>query len=369
VVDNYGDIGVCWRLARQLVNEYECTVRLWVDKLQAFHRIAPELDPERACQVLFGVEVRLWQVPFPEVSPQEAVIEAFACHLPHGFIAAMAARSPQPVWINLEYLSAEAWVAEHHTLASPHPKLPLVKHFFFPGFGLKTGGLLREKDLIQSRTAFQGDAQALARFWDSLGLPPKAEAERRISLFAYENAAAADLLSAWAEGPLPISCVLPEGRLLPQVGQFFGGAALSAGDRATRGNLTLHVVPFLPQDDYDRLLWACDFNFVRGEDSFVRAQWAARPFAWQIYPQKDEVHWMKLDAFLSVYSAGLAPSAAAAVTELWHAWNRQADVTKAWQDCSGQVAALGAHAEVWARQLSEQQDLASALVQFCEKTL
>jgi uncharacterized repeat protein (TIGR03837 family) len=369
VVDNYGDIGVSWRLARQLVREHGCAVRLWVDDLPTFQRIAPELDPARSQQVLAGVEIRQWEEPFPDTIPQDAVIEAFACHLPHAFIGAMAARSPRPVWINLEYLSAEAWVADHHTLASPHPKLPLVKHFFFPGFGHKTGGLLRENDLIQRRTAFQTDPQALAKFWASIGIPPKTNAERRVSLFAYENAAAAQLLAAWAESPSPMACVVPEGRLLPQISRFFGRATLSPGERIKRGNLTVYPIPFLPQDHYDHLLWACNFNFVRGEDSFVRAQWAGRPFAWQIYPQQDEIHWVKLNAFLSVYIAGLPPSASAAVTELWHAWNRQTGVAKAWQDCSAHWAALGGHAETWADTLARRPDLASSLVQFCEKTL
>ncbi|MDB5942884.1 MAG: hypothetical protein JWQ13_2450, partial [Ramlibacter sp.] len=46
-------------------------------------------------------------------------------------------------------------------------------------------------------------------------------------------------------------------------------------------------------------LWSCDFNFVRGEDSQVRALWAGRPFAWQIYPQHDDAHHAKLHAFLA----------------------------------------------------------------------
>ena len=42
----------------------------------------------------------------------------------------------------------------------------------------------------------------------------------------------------------------------------------------------------------------CDLNFVRGEDSLVRALWANRPFIWHIYPQHDGAHHAKLHAFL-----------------------------------------------------------------------
>ncbi|HET9045379.1 MAG TPA: elongation factor P maturation arginine rhamnosyltransferase EarP, partial [Casimicrobiaceae bacterium] len=33
VVDNFGDAGVCWRLARQLVAEHDLAVTLWIDVL------------------------------------------------------------------------------------------------------------------------------------------------------------------------------------------------------------------------------------------------------------------------------------------------------------------------------------------------
>ena len=83
------------------------------------------------------------------------------------------------------------------------------------------------------------------------------------------------------------------------------------GDQRRRGNLLIHVLPFVAQDDYDRLLWCCDLNAVRGEDSFVRAQWAGRPLLWHIYPQEEGAHWDKLEAFLAIYNADLMPEAAA----------------------------------------------------------
>jgi uncharacterized repeat protein (TIGR03837 family) len=57
-------------------------------------------------------------------------------------------------------------------------------------------------------------------------------------------------------------------------------------------------LPWLSQQDYDKLLWACDMNFVRGEDSVLRALWTGKPFVWQIYPQQDGAHLPKLAAFL-----------------------------------------------------------------------
>jgi uncharacterized repeat protein (TIGR03837 family) len=155
VVDNYGDIGVTWRLARQLADEHALPVRLWVDDLAAFQQIRPEIDPASDIQHLAGVEVRRWTSPLPDTEPGEVVIEALACNLPDEFIHRMAARQPPPVWLNLEYLSAEDWVAGVHGLPSPHPRLSLTKHFFMPGYTRQTGGLTRERWLTTERDAFQ----------------------------------------------------------------------------------------------------------------------------------------------------------------------------------------------------------------------
>lgn len=340
VVDNYGDIGVCWRLARQLANEYDFAVRLWVDDPASLARIAHCVD-------LPGIEVHLWVSPFPETEPADVVIEAFACELPPGYIAAMARRQHNPVWINLEYLSAESWVEGCHLGQSRHPILPLEKYFFFPGFTSRTGGLLLESDLGKN---FDNDA-----FWRFFGLPPPQTDELRISLFGYDNQGLEALLAQWADGPQLVTCLVPQGALAVRA-----SACVGAG----RGNLRLHVFPFLSQDDYDKLLWACDCNFVRGEDSFVRAQWAARPFVWHIYPQQEGAHWPKLEAFLDAYCAGFPAESEIALRSFWRAWNKGEVVD--WDAFWRQHAMLERHAVSWKVHLNNQNDLASNLVTFCK---
>ncbi|MDP2708327.1 MAG: elongation factor P maturation arginine rhamnosyltransferase EarP, partial [Burkholderiales bacterium] len=215
VVDNFGDIGVCWRLARQLTSERGQSVRLWVNDLASFHRLCRRVDPARELQVIDTVEVRHWGVPFPPVAPADIVIEGFGVRLPDGYVEAMAARSPHPVWINLEYLSAESWVDGCHGLPSPHPGLPLVKHFFFPGFTPATGGLLRESGLNEARDAFQSDPAAMTAFWRSLDLPPGGAL--RVSLFCYGNAALPAVVVAWSSDLLPVVCIVPGGKVLTQL--------------------------------------------------------------------------------------------------------------------------------------------------------
>ncbi len=374
VIDNYGDIGVCWRLARQLANEHGLQVRLWVDDLGSLAQLCPEADVAAEKQRCRGVEVHHWRKESPDVRPAELVIEAFACKLPKNYIDAMAAQAYRPVWINLEYLSAEDWVESHHKLPSPHPTLPLTKYFFFPGFTPKTGGLLLERDLLARRDAFQNDAAQQQAFWRSIGIEMPSAQTLKISLFAYENNALHGLFDAWASGAQPVLCLVPEGRILPLVGEYFGDTAPCAGQTYSRANLQARVLPFVEQERYDELLWACDVNFVRGEDSFVRAQWAGKPFIWQIYPQHDAVHLKKLQAFLILYSGHLSRSASQAVEGLWQTWNSSVGSVQAAPIGSQQVwfafatarGEVDSHAQHWARQLAEN-NLALNLLDFCQE--
>ena len=368
VVDNYGDAGVCWRLARQLVSEHGLTVRLFVDTLPALARIAPAIQPARAQQIAHGVRVCHWEGPhgaLAGIDPADTVIEAFGCGLPQPYLAAMTARDRQPAWINLEYLSAEAWVGDCHGLPSRHPALPLTRHFFFPGFTPSSGGLLRERDLIARRDAFRADATARSAFWRILGMPALAEQGLVVSLFCYPNAALPALLEAWVEGDEPVLCVVPEGVATSALDAWTGGGVPHAGQQITRGRLTIAGLPFLEQDDFDRLLWCCDVNFVRGEDSFVRAQWAAQAFVWQPYPQAEDAHRLKLDAFLDRYAVALDSAATTALRAMASAWNDRGDAGSAWRAFAGVRSGLAAHTDAWAARLAAMPDLATTLVKFC----
>lgn len=352
VVDNYGDIGVCWRLARQLANEHSLRVRLWVDDLGSFARLCPETDATLETQYSHGVEVCHWSKPFPDVQPAELVIEAFACHLPESYIAAMATQKHEPVWLNLEYLSAESWVEGCHKLSSPHSILPLTKYFFFPGFTMRTGGLLLERDLFARRDTFQNNTAQQRIFWRSVGMEMPSAETLKISLFGYENAALASLFDVWATGTQPVLCLVPEGRILPQLGAYFGAASPRVGSGYTRGSLHVRVLPFVEQERYDELLWTCDVNFVRGEDSCVRAQWAGKPFVWQIYPQHDAVHWNKLQAFLNLYGSPLSPTANQALHDLWCGWNSEDGAGQAWSAFAAVRNELERRTQDWARELA-----------------
>jgi len=358
VVDNYGDIGTCWRLAQQLADEHDADVRLWVDNLDAFARLCPSVSPLFSRQRLESIEIRQWPSDFPVVEVADVVIEAFACELPATYIAAMTERSEAPVWINLEYLTAEDWVEDCHLLPSLQSRLPLKKYFFFPGFTSRTGGLLRERDLLARRAAF--DASAEAEFWREVGLP-RIDDELRISLFCYDNASVFELLECWSAGNTAIRVMAAPGAATDQIASWFRDALLP-GAVLRRGSLTVNAMPFLPQSDYDKLLWACDLNFVRGEDSFVRAQWAQQPFVWQIYPQSENAHVVKLDSFLRRYLEKF--SHADVVRALWHAWNGAGDVGAAWKEYIANWRPILEHGKLWASELDRAGNLANNLIRF-----
>ena len=365
VVDNYGDIGICWRLARQLQQEHGVKVTLWVDDLPSFQRICPDVLIEAEIQQLAAVTVHHWRhqdQAFSAGDVADIVIEFFACDIPPAYIVAMAECNPRPVWLNLEGLSAEEWVEGCHTLPSPHPRLSLTKHFFFPGFTSKTGGLLREASLERQRRQFQADPAAMAAFLAQLGVTQAEMAASRVSLFCYPHAPVAALFDAWQGGAAAVACLVPEGVAVEAIQAFLGGPAI-AGAARTRGALTVRVVPFVAQPDYDRLLWACDLNFVRGEDSMVRAQWAGKPFVWHIYPQDANLHHVKLRAFLQRYGADI--DSLIAFSLCWNgAGNEPAGWPALWPQFQADMPAMACRSADWQRHMQEHGDLAGNLLKF-----
>ena len=335
VIDNHGDIGVCWRLACDLAARGK-QVSLWVDDASALAWMAPGGAP--------GVSVLPWPEAAPDAEPGDVVVEAFGCELPSFVVERMAKRQHTPVWINLEYLSAEAFVERSHGLRSPQAG-GLHKWFFYPGFTPRTGGLIRENDLLLRQQGFEVDA-----WLRSHGLVRQAD-EQIVSLFCYEQPALPALLEQLSQRPTLL--LATAGHAARQVEHLLGPSL-------ERGRLKARLLPTLPQTDYDHLLWASDLNFVRGEDSFVRAQWAGKPFVWQIYPQADGADTVKLNAFLDRFLQTADAALATSVRQTWAAWNSAAVPWPTEPD----AALWQRHATNWRDALARQPDLASLLIGF-----
>lgn len=356
VIDNYGDIGVCWRLAANLAARGQ-QVRLWVDDASALRWLAPDGAA--------NVEVRPWSRPIDtsSLTTGDVLVEAFGCQIAPEFIAAythrIASTGQACHWINLEYLSAEGFVERSHGLPSPvqsGPGVGLSKHFFYPGFTPATGGLLREGGLAERQAQFDRNA-----WLAQLGIA--FQGERLLSLFCYEPAALGELLEHLATDAQTTRLLVTSGRSAAAV-----TACVESKDRMNpawnqRKKLSFFYLPKLTQHAFDHLLWACDLNFVRGEDSLVRALWAGKPFIWQIYPQHDAAHHRKLDAFLNLLDA---PASLQIFHQVWNglAGRPSANETALpalepilWQQTVRQIRS----------QLLQQDDLVTRILRFVEK--
>lgn len=359
VIDNYGDAAVSWRLARQLTQEFDVSVRLWIDDFSPLLALCPTVNPQLSSQTIQQIEIHRWshssdccKTPIATV-----VISAFGCRLPSAYLQHMALCTPTPRWINLEYLSAEKWVESCHTLPSPHPQLPLKQHFFFPGFTTRTGGLLREAKLCAQRDAFQSNPSAQQKFWTRLGCSPDENA-LKISFFGYTHAPLINTLKQWQHNVQPIYCIVPESVLSTALQAYFGTAPWRIG------NVHIQTLPFLTQTDYDQLLWICDANFVRGEDSLVRAIWAGKPLVWHIYPQAEDAHHAKLYALLQLLTQQLTPEDTHNTVQFWEYWNGISIAPQAAHTWLNQLNSLHSTQQDWTHTLTHTPSLAHNLVNY-----
>lgn len=229
------------------------------------------------------------------------------------------------------------------------------------------GGLILEKGLLDRRDRML-KAQSRGNWLRAFMQESPHKDTLVVSLFGYEPFGLAGLLRCWEEGKRPVLLLVPEGRSLAWVETALG-ASLPVGEEMRRGALRVVALPFTDQDGFDELLWRCDLNLVRGEDSFVRAQWAARPFVWNIYQQKNDAHFVKLEAFLARYCAGLCPDATEAMTAFWRAWNGRGDTVKAWAAFARVLPELEKHARRWCDTLAARPSLVTTLWRFVDTSL
>ncbi len=389
VIDNFGDIGVCWRLARDL-GQRGHAVRLWIDDPGALAWMAPEVHwaPCEASEAnapylqglnglslgrgQAGVTVLRWSEAEQHLSMNaglqagDVVIEAFGCNPPDTFVARMHRPTP-PAWVNLEYLSAEAYVERCHGLPSPvgsGPGKGLVKRFFYPGFTQATGGLLREPGVLDAALEATSHRAQRTDWLRALGLNVPADAPL-VCVFCYASAPVGALLThlqsigkSRDSDQHPIQVLLTPGHA-----QHLAEQWLAQQGCAPEG-VRLHALPALPQPAFDRLLWTCDLNLVRGEDSAVRALWAGKPHVWQIYEQDDGVHADKLNAFMDRWMVDWPAPLRESVIAWWRGWNGLAPLPESLPEWRGEASPWALSSQASRSKLTLQADLASQLIQF-----
>ena len=368
VIDNFGDLGVCWRLSADLAGRGH-RVRLWVDDASALQWMAPgALQGEWP-----RVQVLRWDQAQDTPSlvtpaPADVWIEGFGCEIAPEFIAVRANSTWAtglndlnfPVWINLEYLSAEAYVERAHALPSPVMQGPAAghtKYFFYPGFTQGTGGLLREPGLLDAQPHWD-DRDAKRRWLAERGIAW--DNEFLVSLFCYEPAPLAALLRQWTAQPRSTRLLVSAGRATKAV----QAALATLEPLATDSPLQINYLPPLSQTEFDQLLRNCDLNFVRGEDSLVRAIWAGKPLVWHIYPQDDDAHHAKLMAFLGVLQA--SPSLVQ-FHRLWNGVETLASEGNLAEWLPADLDAWRSAVQSWRARLLQMDDLTAQLMGFVQK--
>lgn len=271
VVDYFGDAGFCWRLAGALARCGVGTVILVMDRLDVLEAI-------RGTERFDNVTVLPWNViedewaraGVPAEHQADVVIEAFACSPPQCYLASLGCGAR---WFTLDYLATEPWADSVHGCASPAPRITSTvgrkRRWCVPGFSRATGGLLHGSWRHISARKRQDWRTELAGY-------PISDDIFLVLAFGYPDA-------SWSELRSLLTGRLPEGFRDWLLWQPSG-------------------IDF-SQSQFDEILQACDLNFVRGEDSFIRAHWASAgrwrvPFIWQPYRQEGQGHSHKLAGWM-----------------------------------------------------------------------
>lgn len=367
VIDNFGDIGVSWRLAQELRQWLGWQVHLWLDNLAALRALAPDAPTTLPCAHQ-GIRLHAWQeaqhADLDNAPTPDLVMETFACALPPNVHAVIQAH--RPVWLNWEYLSAEDWAIRTHAMPSLQAN-GCEKYFWQMGFVPQSGGLLREADYVEQMDAFTQRQPE--------NTPSPETAALHIFAFGY----ASDVWQKWAaalaeqEHEIVLHCAGKPLQTSLQIEREVSGSLKTANSNdapqaRTLGSLKIINQDFVPQAQFDRALWAADVLIVRGEDSFVRAQLAGKPFFWHIYPQAQAAHLDKLAAFWHTHHQHAAPTAAVqhAHQALSNDLNGAADLThpqrrQHWHTLLDHLADWQHSARAWQQYLLSQSDAVSRL--------
>lgn len=270
VIDNFGDIGVAYRLARQLNASGTYHISLWVNELSSLKRLESRVKDCDIPQQVEGIDVLLWQSKFLQKKindrPPQVVIETFACFAEHKLEISF---TDPPLHIILEYFSLESWTLACHLRPSlGYPR----KFFYFFGVLPESGGLLVEKDYRIKEKIFKR----------RLTFSP---IQKRVFLFAYPSFAWEKWLSSWEQLHVNYELYIVKSQASQDLPK----------QRLATDNIKL--LDFTNQIKFDEQIWQADVAIVRGEDSFVRAQLAGVPFFWHCYPQKNHIHLAKVEAF------------------------------------------------------------------------
>lgn len=159
VVDNFGDIGFVYRLARAIsalsgqIFHSELNLRIVADNLKSFSLLEPKINPNLDAQKINGWQVFNWNadsVCLDEFrrNPPQIILECFQCGRPE-WLENLLFTEKVPNIVNIimiDYLTAEPYAETFHKLQSLTRSSRVQKVNFMPGFTEKTGGLVLNRN-------------------------------------------------------------------------------------------------------------------------------------------------------------------------------------------------------------------------------
>lgn len=318
VVDNYGDIGVAYRLAKALSSiNPSMRITLVCSNLKSFSLMASGIDPSKKTQsyIYKGTEWTIidWNesedfkykaLPFP------VILECFQCGRPDWLEQMLFAPNPGQIFhiLNVEYLTAEPYADDFHLLKSYTRSANVKKVFFMPGFTTKTGGLILNRPEKPS---------------SRISAICSEKADFNILFFAYKRDCAPIIKAIArfqkekrrANGSFETCVFIAAG----QSAEPFMDAYKKAGRP-----FKIAELPFLQQEEWDFLLTQMDFNFVRGEDSLSRAALSGIPHIWNAYIQDDDYQLVKVDALLERMKPFFTEDDYKLIKAAWEQYNSRA---------------------------------------------
>lgn len=339
VIDNYGDAGFCLRLARSLAAR-EIQVSILSDRPEILFELMDDHE-KQAIPVAQASQANSF-TPSGSVS----VIHPFGTSAPSPTIRAaeekLRASYPDAPWLIVDYLSAEPWIDDFHLSKSLHPTSGAESLYIYPGFSKQSGGVILDLDISKKPASHK-----------TISATQKPEVFNRIFCFCYEKAPLKQFSQALLKGQTLHIPAKPDRRFRAKLGDQNQAPYIQ-------------TIDFVPQSQFDNILGAYDFVFVRGEDSFLRAQLLGLPLVWQIYPTPDKAHWAKLEAFYERYSENLTPDARATLWQMWCIWNGQVETSNqmktVWSNVCNNEKELIQNAKNWSSRLKQGKNLVEEII-------
>ena len=295
IIDNFGDIGVVYRISKELKKIFQnVRIRIVLNRLEEFKAINKKVKDTDYQEIdgLICVTEKYVKENIETFGVSDVFIEAFGCNVPEEYVK--QAKENSKLWINLEYLSGEKWIEDFHLCESLIDSKTLKKIFFMPGFSEKSGGVIIDSGFLE-RMKFgkENRDEVFKKYFKDFDLKDKFIG----TVFSYEKNFE-NLLETLKNYEKETVLLLMGEKTQKSFSEILKkNLTEDYGNIVKYGKITMIYSDFFSQEEYEEIISASDFNFTRGEDSFVRGIILGKPFMWHIYLQEEKAHMDKIKAF------------------------------------------------------------------------